>query len=127
MSESAEQMKVVEWCRVTDYVSGNRLGTGLIFHIPNGGWRSKAEAAQLKAMGVRAGVSDLFLPLPSNGKSGLWIEMKAASEPGRSSGGRLSDEQGGWLAEMNARGYGAICAFGADQAIDAIKAYLGLA
>lgn len=27
-------------------------------------------------MGVRAGISDLFLPYPLNGKHGCWIELK---------------------------------------------------
>ena len=125
VSETAEQMKVVEWCRVTDWRMGGGVGIGLIFHIPNGGWRSKAEAAKLKAMGVRKGVSDLFLPVPIHGedgamlKGGLWIELKAA-------GGVLSDEQGVWLGEMKKRGYEAVCAIGADQAIEAIRQYLKL-
>lgn len=44
------------------------------FHVPNGGWRTKAEARILKAMGVVAGVHDLIV---------LWdrraflIELKA--------------------------------------------------
>ena len=33
----------------------------LVFHVPNGGARSKAEAGIFKAMGVLAGVPDLFL------------------------------------------------------------------
>lgn len=31
-----------------------------LFHVPNGGVRSKIEAARLKAMGVVAGVADLI-------------------------------------------------------------------
>jgi hypothetical protein len=31
------------------------------FHVPNGGWRSRIEAAILKGLGVRAGVPDVFL------------------------------------------------------------------
>lgn len=34
------------------------------FHPANGGYRQKAEAAILKAMGVRAGVSDMFFLFP---------------------------------------------------------------
>lgn len=125
MSEAAEQMKVVEWCKVTDWKRGGGLGTGLIFHIPNGGWRSKAEASKLKAMGVRKGVADLFLPVPVYGedgamvRAGLWIELKDA-------GGVLSVEQGEWLGEMKKRGYEAVCATGAHQAIEAIRRYLKL-
>jgi|GEM_PF-5137145 len=43
---------------------------------PNGGRRNKAEAAKLKAMGVRKGIPDLFLPIPRQGYHGLYIETK---------------------------------------------------
>lgn len=119
MSEAHEQMRVVEWCKTTDYLSGNTLGLRNIFHIPNGGLRSKSEAARLKAMGVRAGVSDLFIPVPSGDKHGLWIEMKA-------SGGVISEAQDGWLDSMRLSGYEAVLAFDADEAIRAISDYLNL-
>jgi len=34
---------------------------GLIFHVPNGGKRSKIESTQLKASGVVAGIPDLLV------------------------------------------------------------------
>ncbi len=45
----------------------------IVFHIPNGGGRSKAEAGILKAMGVLAGMPDLLIigPLPIAGYEGL--------------------------------------------------------
>lgn len=120
MSESTEQMKVVEWCKTTDYLSGGKLGIGKILHIPNGGYRSKSEAAQLKALGVKAGVSDLFLPVMAQGRGGLWIEMKKAAT------GRVSPEQTAFGEAMLAAGYGFVVAFGSDQAIQSIKDYLGI-
>jgi uncharacterized NAD-dependent epimerase/dehydratase family protein len=53
----------------------------IIFHCPNGGHRNKIEAKKLKAMGVRPGVADLVVMLPS-GKVGF-IEVK--SQKGRPS------------------------------------------
>jgi hypothetical protein len=53
------------------------------FHVPNGGARSKAEAAILKGLGVRAGVSDLVLLW---GASSAVIELKTDS-------GRLAQSQ----------------------------------
>lgn len=44
------------------------------FHCPNGEERNIKVAMKLTAMGVRAGIPDLLLPLPA-GKM-LWIELK---------------------------------------------------
>lgn len=55
--EGRIQMAVVEW---VEWVAPQIR----IFHPANGGWRTKAEAARFKAMGVRAGVFDLILLLP---------------------------------------------------------------
>lgn len=49
----------------------------LWFHVPNGGGRSKAEAAILKSMGVRAGVADLCFILA--GARVGFIELKAGN------------------------------------------------
>ena len=51
----------------------------LAFSIPNGGLRSKATAARLKAEGQRAGVWDIFLPVPRGRWHGLFIEMKVGN------------------------------------------------
>jgi hypothetical protein len=49
----------------------------LLFSVPNGGHRSKAQAGKLKAEGVRSGVSDIILLYPARGFNYLCIEMKA--------------------------------------------------
>jgi hypothetical protein len=72
----------------------------------------------LKAMGVRAGVSDLFLPVPAGGKHGLWLELKAL-------GGAISTEQRVWLGEMRKNGYSAFLCVGWEDARDRIVEYLG--
>jgi len=61
--------------------SDNTVGDYL-FHIPNGGLRNKVEAVKLKKMGVKAGVWDLFLMIPTftvmhDHRSGLFIEVKS--------------------------------------------------
>lgn len=57
----------------------------LWWHTPNGGWRSKREAARFKKMGVLSGVPDLvFVGMPKCRIA--FIELKTAK-------GRLSDNQ----------------------------------
>ena len=43
----------------------------LLFAVPNGGHRHRAVAARLKDEGVKAGVPDLFLPVPRGAFHGL--------------------------------------------------------
>lgn len=80
---------------------------GLLFAIPNGGQRGKAQAGKLRAEGVQRGVADLFLSvpaLPSNAISnsiwahGLYIEMKSAT-------GRQTYDQSKFQKQVEKRGY----------------------
>ncbi|WP_425366508.1 VRR-NUC domain-containing protein [Gemmiger formicilis] len=96
-SEDTEQIHVMQWAEITANRGGAFEKLRLLFHIPNGGARSKAEGAIFKAMGVKSGVPDLFLPVPmelvrddgySAMSSGLFIEMKAH-------GGRVQPNQSG--------------------------------
>lgn len=52
----------------------------LFFAVPNGGYRNAAEAAIMKAEGVRSGVSDLIFNVPSGRYTQLAIEMKTESK-----------------------------------------------
>jgi hypothetical protein len=92
---------------------------GRLYAIPNGGHRSKATAAKLKAEGVKAGVSDLFLSVARGGFHGLYVEMKAQ-------GGRTSEEQRKWIDESRSEGYRAEVCVGADAAWQVICEYLGI-
>ena len=67
-----------------------------IWHVPNGGLRSKAEAGRLKWIGVLAGVYDLSLALPG-GASAYW-ETKTPW-------GKLSAEQSEWRERMLGLGH----------------------
>lgn len=87
------------------------------YAIPNGGGRSKAEAGRLKAEGVRSGVPDIFVSMPSGRLAGLYIEMKSMT-------GDPSPEQREWLEESTLLGYGAACCRGADQALVVWRAYV---
>ena len=79
---------------------------GNLIHIPNGEKRDPATAGKLKAMGLQAGVPDLFLPVTGelvtdtgfDRYPGLWIEMKARS-------GRATATQMDWHKRLLSQGY----------------------
>jgi hypothetical protein len=68
----------------------------MVFHVPNGGLRSKSEAARLKWQGVLSGALDLVLVLPK-GQCAFW-EVKTT-------GGRLSTDQHRFIARLEASGH----------------------
>ena len=114
--EELEQIFLFRWAQMN---SGKYPELNLLFHIPNGGLRSKTEAKRFKGAGVKAGVPDVFLPVASNMYHGLFIEMK-------SSNGRVSKEQEYWLNELSKEGYQtAVCRSWVDAAKEIIR-YLDL-
>lgn len=95
----------------------------LLIHIPNGGSRKNAfEGWRMKEQGVRAGVSDLLLPVARGGYFGLWIEFKA-SPPNDA---EVSAKQQEWIDEMRAQGYFARACLGIAAAMEVIAWYLAL-
>jgi len=81
------------------------------FAVPNGGKRSKTEAAALVRQGVQAGVPDLVLPGPDPRWRCLAIEMK------RRKGGKVSAEQEQWHGVLRSCGWHILVCYGADDAI----------
>ena len=86
-TEAQEQMTLFSWAAMQ---SGKYPELNLLYHVPNGGSRHKAEAGRLRAEGVKAGVPDLCLPVARGQYHGLYIELK------RQRGGRTSDHQSEW-------------------------------
>lgn len=71
----------------------------------------------MKAEGVKAGFPDLGLPVPRFPYHGLYIEMKRRD-------GEMRDNQERWAEDLVAQGYQHRVAYGADEAIEAIRAYM---
>lgn len=115
-SEDTEQAAVVSWAQ---WQQERHPELRLLHHCPNGGSRNRAEAAKLKQMGVVAGVPDLHLPVPKGMYSGLYIEMKYGE-------GRLEKSQHEFLTAVAGYGCYAVCCYGAEDAIDIIREYVGL-
>jgi len=111
--EQIEQINLVSWFKHTypEYEKD-------IHHFANERKCNVIEGRILKRMGVMRGVADLFIAIPVNNKSGLWIELKVGNA-------KPSQEQKEFLACKMMRGYDAVCVWGADAAKEVIKAYLG--
>lgn len=118
-SEESEQITLFHWA---DMQLGKYPELRLMHHIPNGGKRSKTEAARFKAQGVKPGVPDICLPVPKGGYHGLYIELKRA-DPEKS---RLSEYQRGWLVDLAIMGYKTLCCYGWQDAAREITDYLNL-
>lgn len=114
--EDTEQEAVIQWAfwNEREYPELKWL-----HHIPNGGKRDAAEAARFKAQGVKAGVSDLFLPAAHGGYFGLYIEMKYGKN-------KATDQQQEFIADMKRAGYDARIAYSAQEATDILQRYLTL-
>ena len=114
-SEGVEQATLFNWAKMQSWKYPE---LALMFHIPNGGKRGKAEAGRFKCEGVKAGVPDIFLPVPRGGYHGLFIEMK------RTKGGKLSEEQKQWQRDLKEQGYEAVVCKGWEAAAAEIAYYL---
>lgn len=114
-TEEQEQAAVIEW---KELMMAQFPELRWLYHVPNGGERHPAVAAKMKAQGVEPGVPDLDLPVARCGYHGLRIEMK------RQKGGRLSPAQKEWIDGLNANGYLAVVACGAEEACEIIYNYI---
>jgi VRR-NUC domain len=121
-SEHDEQVAVFAWA-ATQLKRHPELA--LMFAIPNAGKRHVAYAVKLRDEGLKAGIPDIFLPVPHYlcdfnrfDYHGLWIEMK------RKRGGVVSPEQKWWHQQLTENGYRVVVARGAVEAIAEIENYL---
>lgn len=114
-TESEEQQTLFSWVEVQ---KGRYPELGLLYHAPNGGRRSKAEAGRFKAEGVKSGVPDLCLPVARGGFHGLYIELK------RLKGGTVSSSQKAWIAALVEQGYHATVCRGWAEASEVLLWYL---
>lgn len=115
-SESDEQKVVIEWANIQ---ACKYPVLRMLYHIPNGGYRPGKTARNLQKEGVKPGVPDLHLPVSRNRKHGLWIEMKVGKNT-------TSKNQEKWINRLIEEGHEVKVCYGADEAIKAIKEYLGI-
>ena len=90
---------------------------GLLFAIPNGGFRHIATARKLKREGVKAGVPDVFLPYAAKNSAGLFLEFKTKK-------GKTSENQDGWIEALRREGYAVVVVRSAEEAVFCVAGYL---
>ena len=117
MTEQQHQIYVIQWSQQPT-IREKYPELAMLFHIANE--RSdKVQASILKKMGVKKGVPDLCLPVPSGKYHGLFIEMKTDT-------GRASAEQLWWINHLEANGYAAAVCYGWNRAVEVLEWYLNL-
>lgn len=118
--EDKHQTELFKWAKLAKCTMPD---LAKLYHVPNGGGRSKAEAGRLKAQGVVAGVLDLSLDVARGGYFGLRIELKATrDELGRKP--EVSPDQRKRIVDLRADNYCAVVCEGWEQAKDTLTAYL---
>lgn len=128
-SEAAHQTALFCWCAM----NMARFPELKWFHaVANGGSRGDSKRSamirggQLKAQGVKPGVSDTFLPVKRGVWSGLYIELKKPSERPKREGskGGVSEEQIAFGAFVQGQGFGFVVCYSWDEAAKVIEQYL---
>ena len=109
-SEASEQAALFSWAQYYPELKWMHA-------IPNGGSRNKAEAANLKRQGVKAGISDIFIPLARGGYHGMYIEMKFGKN-------KPTEKQKEFMQYAENEGYYTAVCYSADEAIKKIEKYL---
>ena len=92
---------------------------GVLFAIPNGGFRSARTGVLMKAEGALSGVPDLFYANVCKGRPGLFLEFKRSNPKGR-----LSDAQKALFPRLEAAGYPIAVVYSGAAAMAAIDHYL---
>jgi hypothetical protein len=112
------------------HIAGSVPEVAWAFHVPNGGHRHITVAAQLKAQGVKAGVPDILIPVPSavpmdDKSAALYLSANKCVAPTRYVGlaielkvgtNRASKEQTRWQARFQQSGWRAVVCYGWESA-----------
>ena len=117
-SEHTEQVALFDWANRNKY---RYPELQLMFAIPNGGKRHIGVARKLKAEGVKAGVPDIFLPVPRTIKdkfiAGLFIEMKYGKN-------KPTPSQQEWVRKLRKYGYWVVVCYSYEEAQEIITSYI---
>lgn len=104
---------------IVKYLRGVLPAQSVVFHVPNGGKRSKSQAALFKALGVVAGIPDLVVLVPPG--RALFMEVKRPAGVSQRKGSE-SVSQLAMRFRLNAIGFDCCTVYSIDDARNALKA-----
>ncbi len=116
MSEHSEQVALFQALKLTER---QEPALTWAFAIPNGFYSTPAQKRKMRDEGLRRGVWDIFVPIPRNGKHGLFIEMKFGDN-------KLTPDQMAFGDYAKDAGYECRVAYDWEAAYGLICAYLGI-
>jgi hypothetical protein len=126
MSEHDEQVLVIRWAKLQEkrwpelrWLIAIPNGAKLAYRKDENGRRKgpPPQAIKLKAEGMKAGVSDLFLPFARGGFFGLWVEIKFDKNKPTKDQEAFQDDMAEW-------GYCAVVCWSAGETITELENYL---
>lgn len=118
-SEHQEQRALVKWLSLHPTLKNNYCKNN------NEGKRTEAQTWHLKLLGLRPGVSDLFIAYPTSKYHGLWLEVKRNMHyppSARKSSSWLLQEE--WISRMKSVGYAGEFCYGFECGKKIIESYL---
>lgn len=138
--EEKEQKYLMDWARkqrvygddvlsgafISDYLYAVPNGGSRGFRVDDRGRRYSVEGQKLEAMGLKAGVSDLVLPLARCGFHQLFIELKrefSAFPNASEAKAAASDAQLYWIEKMKRAGNAAVICYGWAEAQEVLGPY----
>jgi len=116
-TEYSEQCLIFQWSKLSEkrYPMLKLLHSSIM-----GTPMSRNQRFNLAKSGAKSGLPDIFLPYPSSGYFGLYIELKIK-------GGQVRPNQKVWLENLSRAGYFTKVCYGSKEAIEVIEAYVRIA
>lgn len=109
--EQIEQIKLFDWLRTREDL------IPFCLHVANERRVSPIHGRILKRMGVRAGVSDIFIGISRGKYHGMFLELKAGKN-------KPSKEQLQFMEDLSSQGYYCVWCQGYEAARELIENYL---
>jgi hypothetical protein len=107
----------IEQCKLMDWIRSRPDLEPYVFHIGNERKTSVQQGRLLKRMGVRSGVSDLFIGIPQGNMHGMFLELKVGKN-------KPTDSQEKFMMDFAQQGYHCVWSVGFEAAKKAILDYL---